>query len=443
MHHDSGVFAARRNRLYDAMEPRSVAIFLAGHEQVRSHDTEHPFRASSDVLYLTGFEEPDTVVVLAPGHEHGPLVMFVRPRDKEMETWTGRRAGVEGAVERFGANKAWTLDELGEKLPGLLEGATTLYHRFGVDPAFDGSLIGMMERLRRRKGKPPAAPTVWRDVRELLHPMRSVKSAEELALLRQACEISSEAHVAAMRACRPGLYEYELQALIEFVFLRRGAQSVSYNTIVGAGVNGTILHYVENRSRIAETDLVLIDAGAEYRYYAGDITRTFPASGRFTGAQRDIYQLVLEAEEAAIAMCTVGTTWKAIHEATVRRLTAGMVDLGLLSGELDGLIEKESYKRFFMHKTGHWLGSDVHDVGPYFDGESAVPIMEGMVQTIEPGIYIEPGAADVPEAFWGIGVRIEDDVLTTASGPEVLTASCPKSIAALEDLVGTGYRVEL
>jgi len=443
MHHEAAVFAARRQRVCDVLTTRGAAIFLSGHEAVRSNDTEHPFRASSDVLYLTGFEEPETVVVLAPGHEAGPLVMFVRPRDKEKETWMGRRAGVEGVVARYGANTAYTLDELDEKLPGLLEGTETLHLRFGADRAFDERVLGWMHKLRYRKGKPAAAPTILRDTRDLLHPMRAVKAPEELELLRRSCAITAEAHVAAMRACRPGVHEYELQALIEYVFRARGATAPSYATIVGAGINGTILHYTENCSVIEASDLVLVDAGAEYRGYAGDITRTFPASGRFTPAQRAVYELVLEAEEAAIAMCTVGTTWEAIHDATVRTLTSGMVDLGLLSGSVDTLIEEEKYKRFFMHKTGHWLGMDVHDVSPYFEGGEPTRLVPGMVQTVEPGIYIESGAEDIPREFWGIGIRIEDDVLTTEAGPEVLTAGCPKSVSAVEALVGMGYRIEL
>lgn len=439
---DSQILSQRRRQLCDLIGPHGAAIFLAGHEQVRSNDTEYRFRAGSDVLYLTGFEEPDTVVVVVPEHPMGPLVMFVRERDKEKETWTGRRYGIEGAIERFGADSAFVLADLDAKLPELLEDRQVLHHRLGVDGTFDGRVAATLEGLRRRKGKPPAAPTILRDTRELLHPIRLVKTEAELALLRRACTISAEAHVAAMRACKPGMYEYELQALIEYIFQARGAHAPAYATIVGAGQNGTILHYIENRSKLVAGDLVLIDAGAEYDYYAGDITRTFPASGKFAAPQRELYQAVLDAQLAGIEMCREGVTWDDLHNATVRSLTASMVDLGLLEGDVDTLIEQESYKRFYMHKTGHWLGMDVHDVGPYYEGQSPLPFAAGMVLTVEPGLYV-PADDDVPEAFRGCGVRIEDDVLITPQGPLVLTSGVPKTVEDLESLVGSGFQISL
>ncbi len=439
---DPAIYASRRARVCELLGSSGVAVFPAGHETIRSHDTEHPFRASSDVLYLTGFEEPETILVLAPGHELGPTILFVRPRDPEKETWTGRRAGVEGAKARWGADSAFELSEVGARLEAILSGAETLWTRLGSDPALDASLLGILERLRNRKRQPSAAPTVLRDTRDLLHPLRLIKAPEEIDAMRRACAITAEAHTAAMQACRPGLPEYALQAVIEFVFKRHGAAAPSYNTIVGAGVNATILHYIENNAVIQDGDLVLIDAGAELHHYAADITRTFPANGRFTGPQRDLYQLVLEAEEAAIAMCAPGGHWKATHDATIRRLTQGLVDLGILQGEVDGLIESEAFKRFYMHGTGHWLGIDVHDVGPYFAGQEPRPFEPGHVQTIEPGLYI-PDAEDIPAPFRGIGIRVEDDVLTTADGVEILTAACPKSIEALEALVGAGWSASI
>ena len=438
---DEAVYRERRARVLDRMGPKDVAIFLSGTESVRNRDSTYRFRASSDVIYLTGFDEPEAVVVLAPGHDEGPLVMFVRPRDEEKEIWNGRRAGVEGAEERHGADKAYNLDQLGEQLPELLEHAETIYYRLGQ--AFDETMVKVVGGLRVRRGKPPAGPSAWRDARDLLHPVRLIKRGAELEVMRRTCALSAEAHLAAMKACKPGMIEYQLQALIEYIFTAGGATAPAYGTIVGAGANATILHYTENKGRIGPEDLVLIDAGSELEYYAGDITRTFPASGRFSPVQRDLYQAVLEAEVAAIDLCVVGNTWLDVHEAAVRRLTCAMVDLGLLVGEVDGLIESEAYKKFYMHKTGHWLGMDVHDVGPYYEGQEPRKIEVGVVQTIEPGIYIQPGAEGVDERFWGIGIRIEDDVLTGPDGPEILTGGVPKTIAEIEALVGTGYTLQL
>lgn len=432
---------ARRARVMEAMGHGSALVLLSGHEKLRSRDTDYRFRADSDVVYLTGFEEPEAVLVLTPGRPQGAMTLFVRPRDAEKEIWTGRRFGVEGAKARFGADEAWNLDELDAQLPKLLEGIDTLYYSLGVDEGFDRRMIKTLQGLRSRRGLPPAAPKALKDARELIHPFRWVKSEDELAILRRACAISAEAHVAAMRACKPGCWEYELEAVLEGVFRRHGCPAPSYGTIVGAGQNATILHYTENQSQVQAGDLVLIDAGAEFRCYAGDITRTFPASGRFSPVQRDLYQAVLEAEIAGIEMCVPGATWLQIHEATLRRLTQSMVDLGLLLGDVDGLIESKAYQKFYMHKTGHYLGMDVHDVGPYFEPDgSAKRLVPGVVQTIEPGIYIQPNAPDVPEHFWGIGVRIEDDVLTTADGFEVLTGGVPKTIEAIEALVGADHR---
>ncbi|MBH24664.1 MAG: Xaa-Pro aminopeptidase [Myxococcales bacterium] len=435
----TNAYAARRARLMDAIGEDAVAIFVSGDEKLRSRDTDYRYRAHSDVLYLTGFEEPEAILVIAPGHDEGATTLFVRPRDKERETWTGRRAGPEGAVADFGADTAHPLEELDDKLPDLMRGREVLYVELGRDAAFDARIHRLLGGLRRAKNRPPEAPTVLKDPREVLHAMRKVKGEEELALLRRSCEIAAEAHLAAMKACKPGMHEYELQALIEYVFARNGASFPAYSSIVGGGDNATILHYTTNRDLLRDGDLVLIDAGCEFNYYASDITRTFPVSGSFTPAQRDLYQAVLEAEEAAIAMCTVGSSWWDIHQATVRTLTQAMIDLKLLKGSLDELIEEEAYKAFYMHKTGHWLGMDVHDVGPYYDGEDYAKLSPGEVQTIEPGIYVSVDAEDVPDEMRGIGIRIEDDVLTTEDGPVVLTGGVPKSVEALEDVVGSGY----
>lgn len=445
MRFDAKTLAARRARLYELLGDDAVLILRAGGQKNRSHDTDYRFRAHSDMLYLTGFEEPDAVAVFRTGarEEGGPFTLFVRPRDPKKEQWDGLRAGVDGAVADYGADQAFELGELDEKLPGLIEDANTLYLELGRDSSFDGKVHRMLRGLRKRRGKPPANPSAIRDPRDVLEPMRLVKSESELVFLRRACEISAEAHRAAMRACKPGMHEFELQALIEFVFARRGCNAPSYNTIVGAGANATILHYIENRDVMKDGEIVLIDAGCEYNFYAGDITRSFPANGKFTPAQRDLYQAVLDAEVAAIAMCTTDHTWLEIHEATVRSLTQSMVDIGLLKGSVDALIENKDYEKYFMHKTGHWLGIDVHDPNPYYAGASAAKVVNGSVQTIEPGLYIPAGDETAPAEMRGIGIRIEDDILATPNGPENLTAACPKAIAEVEAIVGSGYTLSL
>jgi Xaa-Pro aminopeptidase len=446
MRFDVPTLAARRARLYERMGDDAVMILRAGGPKLRSNDTDYRFRADSDMIYLTGFEEPDAVAVFRPGRKEedgGPFTLFVRPRDPKKEQWDGRRAGATGAVADYGANRGFDLGDLAEQLPGLLEGANQLYVQLGVDPGFDARLHKILAGLRRRRGKPPANPALLRDPRDLLQAMRLVKADDELAWLRRASEISAEAHTAAMRACRPGMHEYELQALIEYVFARRGAAAPSYNTIVGAGANATILHYVENRDAIGDGDIVLIDAGCEFNFYAGDITRSFPANGKFTPAQRDLYQAVLDAEIMGIGMCTTDHSWLDVHEATVRMLTQSLVDMGLLKGGVDELIANKDYEKYYMHKTGHWIGIDVHDPNPYYAGATAAKIQNGAVQTIEPGLYIPADDESAPAEMRGIGIRIEDDVLATPGGPEVLTASCPKALSEIEALVGSGYTISL
>ena len=446
MRFDAQTLAARRARLYEQLGDGAVMILRAGAPKMRSHDTDYRFRAHSDMVYLTGFEEPDAVAVFAPGRsaeQGGPFTLFVRPRDPKKEQWDGRRAGAEGAVDLYGADRGYDLAQLDEELPKLLEGASELHIELGRDSAFDAKLHCLLAGLRRRRGKPPANPSVLRDPRDLIQAMRLVKSDDEIAWLRRASEISAEAHTAAMRACRPGMHEYELQALIEYIFARRGATAPSCNTIVGAGANATILHYIENRDPIADGDIVLIDAGCEFNFYAGDITRSFPANGKFTPAQRDLYQAVLDAEIMGIGMCTADNSWLDVHEATVRSLTQAMVDMGLLSGTLDELIETKAYEKYYMHKTGHWIGIDVHDPNPYYAGGHAAKIPNGAVQTIEPGLYIPADDESAPAELRGIGIRIEDDVLATAAGPEVLTKACPKAVSEIEALVGSGYTLTL
>ena len=433
---DPSVFAARRQAYMEALGPGAVAIVRSLPERVRNGDSHYLFRQHSDVAYLTGFPEPETTVVLRPGADGERVVMFVRPRDPELETWDGRRAGIEGARERYGADAAYPAAELDQRLGDLIANCEELHYALGLDPDMDLRIAAALARLRKseKRGKRPPRAVV--DPRAALHELRLHKSVEEVAILRKAAAITSEAHVAAMRAGRPGTFEYELEALVDFTFRKHGGAGPGYTTIVGAGENATILHYVENRCALAAGDLVLIDAGCEYHHYTADVTRTWPASGRFTPAQRELYDLVLEAQEAAVAAVRPGVTLDDLHQQVIRRLTEGMVALGLLEGPVDARIEDLGYKKFYMHGTSHWLGMDVHDVGAYTRGGKPRPLEPGMVITVEPGLYVAVDAPGVPERLRGLGVRIEDDVLVTAGGHENLTAACPKRVADLEAICG-------
>ena len=431
---DRTVFAARRKAYLDALGPDAVAVVSSLPERVRNGDAHYHFRQASDVQYLTGFGEPDATVVLRPGATGEEVVMFVRPRDPEMETWNGRRAGLEGVKAEHGADVAYPHTELEQRLGDLIANREHLHYSLGLDRDMDLMVASAIARLRKseKRGKRPPRAVV--DPRVALHELRLHKSDDEIGLLRRASAISSEAHVAAMRLGRPGKNEYELEALINYTFRSQGGMGPGYGTIVGAGVNATILHYVENRCPIAEGDLVLVDAGCEYGYYTADITRTWPASGRFTGPQRQVYQLVLDTQKSAVAMAKPGVTIDDIHQHCVRVLTEGMVELGLLAGPAAARIEDLSYKKFYMHGTSHWLGMDVHDVGAYTTDGKPRPLAAGMVITVEPGLYIAADAADVPDALRGLGVRIEDDILITADGHENLTWACPKEIDDLESI---------
>jgi Xaa-Pro aminopeptidase len=417
------------------MGPNSVAILPAAREATRSNDTEYRFRQDSDFYYLTGFNEPDAVAVVAPSREER-YTLFVRPRDKEKEVWTGRRAGVEGAKEKFGADAAYSVEEFQEKLGELLDGARNLYYRLGNgNPELDQTIIRQIARMRalgRRGVRPPHSVV---DPGAILHEMRLVKTEEEIALMQRAADIAAEAHREAMRATRPGMKEYEIEALIEYVFRKSGASAPAYNSIVGGGANATVLHYTSNDAELRDGELVLIDAGAEYEGFASDITRTFPVRGRFSQAQRDIYRLVLDCQEQCIRMVAPGVTMKEMHERSVEILTEGMVRLGLLRGDVKKLIEEEQYKKFYMHRLGHYLGMDVHDVGLYHQDGQPRPVEAGMVMTVEPGLYVPEDAEDVPDEYRGIGVRIEDDVLVTPEGYRVLTDKAPKGVEEIESLM--------
>ena len=420
------------------MEPDSVAIIPAAREVTRSHDTEYRFRQDSDFYYLTGFREPDALAVVAPGREK-PFTLFVRPRDREKEIWNGRRAGVEGAKERYGADEAFPVEEFDAKLIELLDGARTLYYRLGgSNPELDQTVIRQLARMRALGWRKVRPPQTIIDPGALIHEMRLIKSADEIALMHRSADIAAEAHREAMRAARPGMNEYEIDALIEYVFRRNGAAAPAYNSIVGSGANATILHYVDNDAELKDGDLLLIDAGAEYEGFASDITRTFPVNGRFDDAQRDIYQLVLDCQEECIRMVKPGVTLEEMHKRSVEILTDGLVRLGLLKGEPEKLIEEGEYKKFYMHRLGHYLGMDVHDAGAYHVDGQPRPVEPGMVMTVEPGLYIAVDAEDIPDKYRGIGVRIEDDVLVTAEGFDVLTAKAPKQVEEIESLMKEG-----
>jgi Xaa-Pro aminopeptidase len=430
-------YARRRKQLMGMMDPNSIALIPAAHECTRSRDTEYPFRQDSDFLYLTGFNEPDAVLVLVPGRRHGQVILFCRDRDPEKELWNGYRAGPEGAVNEFGMDDAFPDGDIDEILPGLIEGKQHIYYSMGHNDAFDRRVMAWVNHIRsqiRTGAKPPGDFT---DLAFLLHEQRLFKSAAELRLMRKAGEISAEAHCQAMRECQPDRFEYQLEGTIARTFAEHGARFPAYNSIVGSGANACVLHYVENRDKLRDGDLVLIDAGCEYEGYAADITRTFPVSGKFSPEQRALYDVVLKAQLAAIKKVKPGNTWNQPHDATVRVITRGLIDLGLLKGDEKELIKEGAYRDFYMHTAGHWLGMDVHDVGDYrIDGKWR-QLEPGMVLTIEPGIYVSPNNTKVPKKWRGIGIRIEDDVAVTANGCEILTSDVPKTADEIEALMAS------
>ncbi len=427
-------FVRRRRQLMRMIGKGGIAILPAAPTRVRNRDVEYAYRQDSDFYYLTGFPEPEAVAVLMPGRPHGEYVLFCRDRDPERETWDGRRAGPEGAVRDHGADDAFPVADIDDILPGMLEHSERVYYTMGLNAEFDQRLLGWVNQLRAAAKTGVNTPTEFVALDHLLHDMRLFKSRSEIAAMRKAAQIAAAAHVRAMRACRPGMMEYEVEAEFLHEFRRHDA-TTSYHPIVGGGANGCILHYVENRDRLKEGELLLIDAGCEYDYYASDITRTFPVAGRFSAEQRALYEVVLEAQLAAIGKVRPGNHWDDPHDAAVRVLTRGLVRLGLLKGRVPTLIKNGDYRRFYMHRTGHWLGMDVHDVGDYKVGDEWRILEPGMVLTVEPGLYIPPGTRGVAKKWWGIGIRIEDDVLVTAEGAEVLSADAPKDPDEIERLM--------
>lgn len=431
---EAAEFARRRAQLMKLMGPGSIAVLPSAPVQRRNNDVDFAYRQDSDFFYLTGFNEPESVAVLVPGREQAQYILFVRDRDPARETWDGKRAGPAGATRQFGADDAFPIADIDEILPGLMENRARVYYPMGVYEDFDRRMRAWVNGLRSqtRFGRHP--PYEFVALQHILHDMRLYKSRGELSLMREAANIAARAHVRAMKRSHPGVNEYEVMAELLHEF-RLGNADTSYHPIVGGGANGCILHYHQNNQPLRDGDLLLVDAGCEYECYASDITRTWPINGRFTAQQRAVYEVVLAANLAAIDKVRPGNHWNEPHEAAVRVVTQGLIKLGLLKGRLPTLLRTEAYKRYFMHRTGHWLGMDVHDVGDYKVGEEWRVLEPGMVMTIEPGIYISPGTREAPKQFRGIGIRIEDDVAVTSDGAEVLTKHAPKHPDEIEALM--------
>jgi len=424
-------FAARREQLLEAMGD-GVAVFPSAPLMLRNNDVEHPYRQDSDLYYLTGLDEPESVLLLTNQHEEHRTVLFVRPRKREREIWDGPRAGLEGAVASFGADVAYPIDELATRLPDYLGNVERLHYRLAQNDEVDAKIFDCLNLLRRGSRRGIMAPEVIIDSSVHLHEMRMRKSDGELSTMRQAAAITKEAHLRAMRLAHPGIHEYEIDAELLHVFRKHGSARPAYESIVGSGPNATILHYRAGGRVLNDGELVLIDAGCEYGYYASDVTRTFPVNGAFSAEQRAVYEVVLRAQKSGIAAVKPGATLEAIHHEAVRSITEGLVGIGLLKGAVDALIEEKKYEPFYMHRTSHWLGMDVHDVGRYYVDGNHRQLEPGFVLTVEPGVYIATDADGVDERWRGIGVRIEDDVAVIAAGCEVLTNAIPKEIDDVE-----------
>ena len=428
------IFARRRQRLTHQLADGAV-IITAGRDSARNNDVDHEFRQQSSFWYLTGFDEPDAVAVLRPGAEE-PFVLFVRPYDPQFEVWVGYRAGVEGAVEKHGADAAYPIEDVKEELPKLLEEVETVYYGLGSDADMDDLILDLTRRRRGMAQRGGKALVTIQDPKHAIDRMRLIKEDSEVANMQRAIDVTHEGFRAAMGTTGAGRYEYQVQAEMESVFRRLGSPRNAYPSIVASGVNSCTLHYVTNRERLRDGDLLLIDAGAEVDYYAADITRTWPVGGKFSAEQRAVYDVVLEAQRQAFAECRPGALFDDVHLAALKTLVQGLVDLGALEGSIDGLIEDRAFRPYYMHGTSHWLGLDVHDAGQYRVGETSAELRPGMVFTVEPGLYFGPLATDSPAALRGIGIRIEDDVLITGDGHRNLSAAIPSSPEDVEALVG-------
>lgn len=427
-------FAKRRQHLMDIMGPDTIAVLPNAPVANRNRDVDYPYRSDSNFHYLTGFDEPESVLVLIPGREHGEYILFCRERDLDKEIWDGYRAGQDGAINNFGADDSYPISDLDDILPGLLEDKEKVYYTMGNQPSFDQHMVSWLNHLRQASRSGKHSPTEIIELEHCLNELRLFKSSQEIKAMKQAAKASVQAHIRAMQFTKPGKWEYEVEAEIIHEFMKHGCRSPAYPSIVGGGENGCILHYIENNTKLKNNDLLLIDAGAEYECYAGDITRTFPINGKFSPAQAALYQVVLDAQKAAIAAVKPGNHWNQPHEVAVEVLTQGLVDLGILKGDVAQLIEDAAYREFYMHRTGHWLGMDVHDVGDYKVGGEWRLLEPGMVLTVEPGLYIRD-QAHVDKKWHFTGIRIEDDVLVTKDGCEVLTEAAPKEIDEIEALM--------
>ena len=425
----------RRKELMQQMEPNSIALLCAAPPSTRSNDTEYLYRQNSDFYYLTGFTEHDALLALIPGREQGEVVLFCQEKDKTRELWTGIRVGPEQAIKELQIDDAFPIGDIDDILPGLIEGRDRVYYSMGKDQRFDQRVMDWVKVIRGKVRQGAHPPGEFLVLDHLLNEMRLVKSPLEIKLMEKAGAISVQAHKRAMAVCRPGLQEYQLEAELLHEFVRSGSRAPAYNNIVAGGKNACILHYIENNAQLRDGDLVLIDAGCEYEYYAADITRTFPVNGRFSTEQRALYEIVLKAQLDAIKVIKPGTPWDEPHNVTVRVITQGLVDLGLLKGDVQELIKSEAYRAFYMHRAGHWLGIDVHDVGDYKIDNKWRLLEPGMVTTIEPGIYVAPDNMDVAKKWRGIGIRIEDDVLVTRTGHRVLSHGVPKTVEEIESFM--------
>jgi Xaa-Pro aminopeptidase len=434
---NSKEFEKRRNQLMLKMPNNSIAILTAAPEKSRNKDVLYPYRQDSDFFYLTGFQEPDAMVILIPGKNNNQYLMFCRDRNIKKEIWDGRRAGLDGAEKKYGADEAFPIESIEEILPKVLDDRGKIYYSMEKNPLFDELLVRHVKAKRGNAGSTSISPDLFSNLDNLLHEMRLFKSSAEQKIMQKAATISAHAHQRAMKSCIPGMYEYQLQAEIEYEFTMSGASFPAYGSIVGGGDNGCTLHYVENNSKLQDGDLVLIDAGCELQNYAADITRTFPINGKFTPEQKMVYDIVLEAQIAGIDACLAGNQWNEPHNATVNIITQGLLDLGIMKGSFNEMVEKKTYTDFYMHRAGHWLGMDVHDVGDYKINEQWRTFQPGMVTTIEPGIYISPDNKNVDECWRGIGIRIEDDVLVTDGIPNTLSSDAPKTIKEIEALMAS------
>lgn len=425
----------RRKELMAQMEPNSIALLATAPPRIRNNDAEYLYRQNSDFYYLTGFKETDALLALIPGRKQGEVLLFCQERNKEKELWTGVLMGPEAAQKELELDDAFPISDIDEILPGLIEGRDRVYYSMGKDDQFDNRVMEWVKVIRNkaRLGSHPPGEFLMLD--HLLHELRLIKSSSEIELMERAAKISAEGHKRAMAFCKPGIREYELEAELLYAFTRNGSRAAAYSSIVAAGNNSCVLHYNENDAEIKKGDLVLIDAGCEYDYYASDITRTFPANGEFSPEQKAIYELVLKAQLAAIEAVKPGTPWDEPHKLSVKIITRGLVKLGLLKGRPSELIKSEAYKNFYMHRVGHWIGMDVHDVGEYKIDDNWRLLEPGMVTTIEPGIYISPENTKVSKKWRGIGVRIEDDVLVTRKGHKVLSVGIPKTVQEIESFM--------